>query len=127
MEHSYDPENIFAKIIRGELPCKKVLETKFSLAFEDIAPIAPHHVLVIPKGEYVCWDHFSSQASAEEIVDFVQTVGNVTELISIATTSGGNGYRIISNAGKDAAQEVPHLHVHIVGGGRLGRMLQSLE
>lgn len=127
LTYSYNPENIFAKILKGELPCKVVLETEHSLAFEDIAPIAPHHVLVIPKGSYVCWDHFSSEASDEKIIDFVRLIGRVCENNDLTGPSGGKGYRLISNAGEDASQEVPHLHVHILGGRLLGRMLPRFD
>ncbi len=124
MAYSYDPGNIFAKILRDELPCSKVLETEHSLAFHDIRPLAPHHVLVITKGAYVCFDHFSSEASAEEIADFTRAVGEVIRKSGADPGSGGGGYRLISNAGRDGIQEVPHLHVHVIGGRNLGRMLQ---
>ena len=123
MPYSYDTENIFAKILRGEIPNKTVLETEHSLAFEDIQPQAPHHVLVIPKGPYVCYDHFALEASEAEIVDFTRAIGKVCAQLGVQPGEGGNGFRLISNAGEDAIQEVPHLHVHLFGGRRLGRVL----
>ncbi len=123
MSYTYDTENVFAKILRGEIPNKTVLETKHSLAFHDIAPQALHHVLVIPKGAYVCYDHFALEASDEEIVDFTRAIGAVCELLDVQPGTGGNGFRLISNAGKDGIQEVPHLHVHILAGRTLGPML----
>ena len=117
---SYDPENIFAKILRGEIPNKTVLETEHSLAFHDIYPQAPIHVLIIPKGPYVTYDHFASEASDTEIIDYTRTIAKVCEMMEVAN----DGFRLISNAGEAAIQEVPHLHVHILGGRNLGRMLQ---
>ena len=115
----YDDSNIFARILRGEIPCKKVLETEHSLAFHDINPLAPIHVLVIPRGAYVSWDDFSAHASDAEIGDFVRTVGEVARM----TGANAQGYRLLSNIGKRGGQEVPHLHVHIFGGQPLGPML----
>ena len=123
MAYTYDPENIFAKILRGEIPNTTVLETEHSLAFRDIQPQAPEHVLVIPKGPYVCFDHFGAEASDAEIVDYTRAIANVCEMLGVKP-DGGNGYRMISNAGEDGVQEVPHLHVHILGGRRIGRMVQ---
>ncbi len=123
MTYIYDDQNVFARILRGELPCRKVHESEHSLAFEDIAPIAPCHVLVIPKGAYVCFDDFADNASTEEIADFVKAIGEVSRKAGVAPGTGGNGYRLISNAGPDGVQVVPHLHVHIVGGRPLGPML----
>jgi histidine triad (HIT) family protein len=116
----YDDQNIFAKILRGEVPCKAVKESKHSLAFHDINPLAAIHVLVIPKGPYVSWDDFTEKASDAEISDLVRTVGEVARM----TGADAQGYRILSNAGKRAGQEVPHLHVHLFGGQPLGPMLQ---
>ena len=115
----YDQQNIFAKILRGEVPNKTVLETEHSLAFHDINPLAPIHVLVVPKGAYVSWDDFTVKASDAEISDFIRAVGEV------ARTTGADqqGYRILSNMGKRGGQEVPHLHVHVFGGQPLGPML----
>jgi histidine triad (HIT) family protein len=104
---AYDPQNIFARILRGEIPCRKVFENEHALAFHDINPQAPTHILVIPKGPYVSFDDFASHAKAEEIVGFVRAVGDVA----------------LANHGADAHQEVPHFHVHIFGGRPLGRML----
>ncbi len=117
---AYDPNNIFAKILRGEIPCKKVLETRHSLAFQDIRPQTPVHVLVIPKGAYVSMDDFSEKASDAEIVDFTRLVGKVARDAGVAVT----GYRMLSNHGADANQEVPHFHVHVFGGRRIGRMVE---
>ena len=115
----YDPGNVFARILRGELPAKTVLESEHSLAFHDINPLSPIHVLVIPKGAYVSWDDFAAKASDAEIADFTRTIGKV------AATVGADqqGYRVLSNVGKRGGQEVPHLHVHIFGGAPLGPML----
>ena len=115
----YDDGNIFAKILRGELPCKKVYEDEFALAFHDINPLAPVHILVIPKGRYVSWDDFAAKASDEEIGGFVRAAGKVARDNQLEV----QGYRLLANIGKRAGQEVPHLHVHIFGGQPLGRML----
>ncbi len=125
MAYKYDPENIFAKILRKEIPNKTVLETEHSLAFEDINPQAPVHVLVIPKGPYVSLDHFVQEASDQEIVDFNRTLGKVCKLTGVAIDGNGAGFRAIANAGVNGVQEVPHLHVHIMGGRVLGRMLSK--
>ena len=122
MPYSYDPQNIFAKILRGEIPNKTVLETPHSLAFHDIAPQAPVHVLVIPKGPYVTYDHFAHEASAEEIVDYTRAIGEVCKLLGVTPGAGDGGYRLIANSGDAGVQEVPHLHVHILGGQVIGRM-----
>lgn len=124
MAYAYDDQNIFAKILRGEIPCDKVHETPHSLAFRDIAPKAPHHVLVIPKGPYVCFDHFAAAASDAEIADFTRAVGQVCALLGVEPGHGGDGYRLISNAGINGVQEVAHLHVHILAGRNIGRMVQ---
>ncbi len=123
MAYEYDDQNIFAKILRGEIPNNTVLETEHSLAFHDIYPQAPDHVLVIPKGAYVTYDHFAAEASDAEIVDFTRTIGAVCKALGVQPGEGGDGYRLLSNAGEAGVQEVPHLHVHIVGGRPLGRML----
>ncbi len=122
MPYTYDDQNIFAKILRGEIPNDTVLETEHTLAFRDITPQAPHHVLIIPKGAYVCYDHFAQKASDAEIVDYARAIGTVCEKLGVSP-DGGNGYRLIANAGVDGVQDVPHLHVHILAGRRLGRML----
>jgi histidine triad (HIT) family protein len=116
---AYDDNNIFAKILRGELPCRKVYEDQWALAFHDINPLAPVHILVIPKGPYVSWDDFSEKGSAEEIAGFVRAVGKVARDQQLVV----QGYRVLANTGKRAGQEVPHLHVHIFGGQPLGPML----
>lgn len=126
MAHDYDTDNIFARILRGELPCNKVLETKHSLAFHDIAPQAPVHVLVIPKGPYVDYDHFVLMASDAEIVDFNRTVARVCQKMEVQPGEGGDGYRLIANAGRFGVQEVFHLHFHVLGGRDLGRMLPKI-
>ncbi|WP_205481258.1 histidine triad nucleotide-binding protein [Sphingomonas arenae] len=115
----YDDSNIFARILRGELPNKTVLETEHSLAFHDINPLAPIHVLVIPKGAYVSWDDFSARASDAELADFSRAIGEVARQVG----ASAQGYRLLANAGKRAGQEVPHLHVHVFGGQPLGPML----
>lgn len=120
--HSYDPQNIFARILRGEIPNKTVLETPHTLAFHDIHPQAPIHVLVIPKGAYVTFDHFAAEASAEELTDFHRTAAKVCAMMDIAP---GQGYRAITNAGAHGMQEVPHYHLHILGGRVLGRLLEQ--
>jgi histidine triad (HIT) family protein len=121
---AYDPSNIFARILRGEIPCNKVYEDEVALAFHDIAPQAPLHVLVIPKGAYVSWDDFSAKASDAEIGGFVRAVGNVARQLGLAGEgSAWPGYRLLANLGEDGGQEVPHLHVHLFGGKPLGRMI----
>ena len=123
--YSYDDQNVFAKILRGEIPNKTVLETEHTLAFEDIGPQAPVHILVIPKGAYVNYDHFATDASDAEIADFTRVIGHITGDLEITPGSGGLGYRLIANSGEAGVQEVPHMHVHILGGRVLGRMLQK--
>ncbi|MBP7062685.1 histidine triad nucleotide-binding protein [Ferrovibrio sp.] len=117
---AYDPNNIFARILRGEIPCKKVHESAHSLAFHDINPLAPIHVLVIPKGPYVDFDDFSAKASAEEQADYLKAIGDTARVVG----ADAGGYRLLSNCGVNANQEVPHLHMHIFGGRMLGRMLK---
>jgi histidine triad (HIT) family protein len=123
MAPTYDDQNIFAKILRGEIPNKTVLETEHTLAFEDIRPQAPVHVLVIPKGSYIDQAHFAAQASDAEIVDFQRVVAAICRDAGVAPGDGGDGFRTISNAGENGVQEVPHYHLHILGGRPLGRML----
>lgn len=115
----YDDQNIFAKILRGEIPSKRVYEDQWAIAFHDIAPAAPIHILVIPTGAYVSWDDFSAKASAEEIAGFVRAVGTVARDLGLVVP----GYRLLANVGPDSGQEVPHLHVHLFGGKALGPML----
>jgi diadenosine tetraphosphate (Ap4A) HIT family hydrolase len=116
---AYDRNNIFARVLRGEIPCNKVFEDEHVLAFHDIRPQAPTHVLVIPKGEYVSMDDFSAKASDAEIAALFRAVGNIARDQGVAE----DGYRILANVGVNGHQEVPHLHVHIFGGRPLGRML----
>lgn len=123
---SYDDQNIFAKILRGEIPNDTVYEDDHVLAFRDINPQAPTHVLVIPKGDYISFDDFAEKASDEEIVAYIRAIGKVTRQENVAPVAGGDGFRLIANAGPDGVQEVPHLHIHIVGGRRIGRMLPGL-
>ncbi|MGV8985502.1 MAG: histidine triad nucleotide-binding protein [Cypionkella sp.] len=118
--YTYDTNNIFARILRGDIPNKTVLETAHTLAFHDIHPQAPLHVLVIPKGPYVTFDHFAAEASPEELTDFHRTAASVCAMLGIAP---GEGYRAITNAGAHGMQEVPHYHLHILGGKVMGRML----
>ncbi len=115
----YDPNNIFAKILRGEIPNRTVYEDEWALAFHDINPQAPLHLLVIPKGPYVSWDDFSATASAEEIAGFVRAVGQVAREAGLVEP----GYRLLANIGGHGHQEVPHLHVHVFGGRQMGAML----
>jgi histidine triad (HIT) family protein len=115
----YDPANIFAKILRREIPSTAVYEDEYAYAFPDINPQAPNHILVIPKGAYVSWDDFSAHASDAEIAGFVRAVGHVAREAGLAA----RGYRLLANTGLDAHQEVPHLHVHILAGRPLGPML----
>ncbi|WP_088307028.1 histidine triad nucleotide-binding protein [Novosphingobium sp. B 225] len=115
----YDDQNIFAKILRGEIPNKTVYEDEWALAFHDINPQAPLHVLVIPKGPYVSWDDFSARASADEIAGFVRAVGHVAREAGLVEP----GYRLLANIGQHGHQEVPHLHVHLFGGRQMGMML----
>jgi diadenosine tetraphosphate (Ap4A) HIT family hydrolase len=115
----YDEQNVFAKILRGELPCTKVYEDEWTLAFLDIAPLAPVHILVIPKGPYVSWDDFTAKASNEEIAGFVRAIGRIARDENLVV----EGYRVLANVGRNSAPEIPHLHVHILGGRPLGPML----
>ena len=116
---AYDPDNVFAKILRSEIPAKIVYEDAHALAFHDIHPQAPLHVLVIPKGAYSGWPDFAARASDAEIAGFVRAVAETARLLGVEAP----GYRVLSNIGADGGQEVAHLHVHIFGGRRLGRML----
>lgn len=123
MAYEYDDQNIFARIIRGEIPNDTVLETGHTLAFNDIQPQAPVHVLVIPKGPYICHDHFAAEASDAELADFLRATAEVCRITGVAPGSGGDGYRVIANSGENGVQEVPHYHLHILGGRNMGRML----
>lgn len=115
----YDDQNIFARILRREIPATRLYEDEFALAFSDINPQAPTHILVIPKGAYVSWDDFSARASDAEIAGFVRAVGHVARDAGLVAP----GYRLLANTGTDSHQEVPHLHVHLFAGQKLGPML----
>ncbi|MEQ1725406.1 MAG: HIT domain-containing protein [Sphingopyxis sp.] len=117
----YDDSNIFARILRGEIPCREVYRDEWALAFHDINPQAPHHILVIPTGAYVSWDDFSARASEAEIAGFVRAIGHVARECGMVEP----GYRMLANVGHDGHQEVPHLHVHIFAGRPLGAMLNT--
>lgn len=117
----YDDQNIFARILRGEIPSTRIYEDEWAIAFEDINPQAEVHTLVIPKGRYVSWDDFSATASGEEIAGFVRAVGEVARAKGLVES----GYRLLANVGRHGGQEVPHLHVHLFGGQPLGRMITA--
>jgi histidine triad (HIT) family protein len=118
---TYDRNNVFARILRGELPCTKVYEDEHVLAFRDIAPQAPSHVVLIPKGDYVSADDFSAIASDAELAAFMRAINKIAAAEGIAET----GFRLLANTGKDGHQDVPHFHMHIVGGRDLGPMLRK--
>ncbi|MDJ0970969.1 MAG: histidine triad nucleotide-binding protein [Kiloniellales bacterium] len=120
---SYDDSNIFAKIIRGEIPCDKVYEDDHVLAFRDINPQTPTHILVVPKGAYVSFADFSQKASPDEIAAFVRATGKIASEAGLDDP----GYRILANHGADAHQEVPHFHLHLFGGKDLGRMIKPVD
>ena len=120
---SYDDDNIFAKIIRGEIPCKKIYEDEFVLSFHDINPQKKIHALVIPKGKYVDLDDFNSKAPDEEIVGLLKGISIVAKKLDISVDTG-KGYRALSNISEHGGQEVPHLHFHLFGGERVGKMVQ---
>ena len=120
---SYDDNNIFAKILRGEIPCKKIYEDNFVLSFYDINPQKKIHALVIPKGKYVDLDDFSLNASQEEMVGLLKGINIVAKKLEI-TVNIGKGYRVLSNIGQDGGQEVPHLHFHLFGGEKVGNMVE---
>lgn len=117
----YDDNNIFARILRGEIPCSKVYEDEFVLAFKDIAPAAPVHVLVIPKGKYVSIADFGASASEAEIAGFYRAVAKIAQDLDLPD----EGFRTIANTGLNGGQEVPHFHVHLLGGKKLGPMLSK--
>ncbi|MFQ5619920.1 MAG: HIT domain-containing protein [Rhodospirillales bacterium] len=117
---AYDTDNVFAKILRGEIPCETIYEDEFAIAFDDINPQSPVHVLVLPKGEYVSMDDFTANASNAEVAGFFRAVGAVARQLDVV----GNGYRILANHGRDAHQEVPHFHMHIFAGRDLGPMIR---
>tara|TARA_Y100000741_G_C18084927_1_gene490220 strand:+ start:311 stop:679 length:369 start_codon:yes stop_codon:yes gene_type:complete len=120
---TYDKNNIFAKILRGEIPCKRIYEDQFVLAFHDVNPQKKIHALVIPKGEYVNLDDFASKASEKEIVGLIKGIGIVAKKIGVSGEVKGGGYRSLVNVGGDGGQEVPHLHFHIFGGEKVGKMV----
>ena len=124
---SYDDQNIFAKILRSEIPCEKIYEDEYVLSFKDVNPQAPSHILIIPKGAYKDINDFSENASNEEIIGFNKAIPIVANQLGISEVSGGNGYRLISNAGSDAYQTVDHFHIHLLAGRNLGPMLVSIK
>ena len=119
---SYDDSNIFAKILKGEIPCNKIYEDDFVLSFHDINPQKKIHALVIPKGKYINLDDFSLNASPEEMIGLIKGINLVAKKLGISTEVG-KGYRVLSNVGDDGGQEVPHLHFHLFGGERVGKMV----
>ncbi|MCQ9154652.1 histidine triad nucleotide-binding protein [Acidomonas methanolica] len=121
MSDPYDDQNIFARILRGEIPVQAVYEDEYALAFPDIAPKAPVHVLVIPRGRYISHADFSARASDAEITGFTRAVGEVARKLGVEQS----GYRLLSNSGPNAGQEVPHYHVHLLAGERLGPIRTS--
>lgn len=127
MAYAYDDDNIFAKILRGEIPNRTVIETEHTLAFHDIRPQAPTHILVIPKGRYVCHDDFCLSATDAEILDFMRVAGQICADLGVQPGEGGAGYRTITNAGSDGCQEVPHYHMHILAGRWMGPMLTKVD
>jgi histidine triad (HIT) family protein len=123
VDERYDKNNIFAKILRGEIPCKKIYESANVLAFYDVNPQKKVHALVIPKGEYVDLDDLNSKASEEEIVELIKAITLVAKKIGISDLVKGGGYRSLVNVGENGGQEVPHLHFHIFGGEKIGKMV----
>ena len=120
---NYDDENIFAKILRGEIPCKKIYEDDFVLSFHDVNPQKKIHALVIPKGKYINLDDFSENASSNEIVGLIKGINIVAKKLGISINKG-NGYRTLANIGNHGGQEVPHLHFHLFGGEKVGKMVE---
>ena len=120
---SYDDNNIFAKILRGEIPCKKIYEDEFILSFHDINPQKKIHALVIPKGKYIDLDDFSSNASNEEMLGLLKGINAVAKKLRISVDTG-KGYRVLANISQDGGQEVPHLHFHLFGGEKVGKMVE---
>jgi len=120
---NYDKNNIFAKILRGEIPCKKIYENEHVLAFYDVNPQKKVHALVIPKGEYINLDDFSANASEKEIVSLIKGIGEVAKKLGVSEAVKGGGYRSLVNVGANGGQEVPHLHFHIFGGEKIGKMV----
>ena len=122
---SYDKNNIFAKILRSEIPCKKIYENKYILSFYDINPQKKVHALVIPKGEYIDLDDFSSRASETEICELIKGISFVAKKLGISLSDNGKGYRSLVNIGENGGQEVPHLHFHLFGGEKVGKMVSK--
>ena len=120
---SYDKNNIFAKILRKEIPCKKIFENDYVLSFHDINPQKKIHVLVIPKGEYIDLDDFNNRASDQEIVALSKAITEVSKMLGMSTDTG-KGYRALTNLSEDGGQEVPHLHFHLFGGEKIGKMVE---
>jgi len=120
---SYDKNNIFAKILRKEIPCKKIFENDYILSFHDINPQKKIHALVIPKGEYIDLDDFNNRASDQEIVALSKAITEVSKMLGISTDTG-KGYRALTNLSEDGGQEVPHLHIHLFGGEKIGKMVE---
>jgi len=120
---TYDKNNVFAKILRGEIPCEKIYEDEYVLSFYDVNPQRKIHALIIPKGEYVNLDDFISKASEKEIVGFIRGIGTVAKKIGVSEIVKGKGYRSLVNVGHDGGQEVSHLHFHILGGEKVGKMV----
>ena len=117
----YDKNNIFAKILRGEIPCNKVYENEYVLSFYDTNPKKKSHILVIPKGEYVDLDHFNTKASEKEIIELSKSITHIVKMLKISSSE--EGYRVITNIGKNGGQEVPHFHYHIFGGEKVGKIV----
>ena len=122
---SYDKNNIFAKILRGEIPCNKIYENEYILSFYDINPQKKVHALVIPKGEYTDLDDFSSRASEKEISELIKGVSLVAKKLGVSLSNNGKGYRSLVNIGEHGGQEVPHLHFHLFGGEKVGKMVSK--
>ena len=120
---SYDDNNIFAKILSGEIPCKKVYEDEFVLSFHDVNPQKKIHVLIIPKGKYVDLDDFTSKASSDEMVGLLKGINTVAKKLQISVDTG-KGYRALTNISEHGGQEVPHLHFHLFGGEKVGKMVE---
>ena len=120
---NYDKNNIFAKILRKEIPCKKIFENDHVLSFHDISPQKKIHALIIPKGEYIDLDDFNNRASDKEIVALSKAITEVSKILGISTDTG-KGYRVLTNLSEDGGQEVPHLHFHLFGGEKVGKMVE---
>ena len=121
---SYDNNNIFAKILKGEIPCKKIYEDEFILSFHDINLQKKIHALVIPKGKYIDLDDFSEKASSDEMIGLIKGIKTVAKILKISSDGGGKGYRALANINEHGGQEVPHLHFHLFGGEKVGKMVE---